>query len=145
MLFGNVLSEIGRLIDQNDPLSGKIRKSLAVIQNAIDRYGKEAIGICFNGGKDCTVVLYLMIYAYAQKYPDGFRIDAYYVNEKGSFAEIEEFVRRCQDSFPFLSVQSSKDSMQLAMAEFSRRGKRAFLMGTRRSDPSSGNCCHFYR
>jgi len=43
----------------SDPLAPTVREAVQVIENTIDEFGPEHLAISFNGGKDCTVLLYL--------------------------------------------------------------------------------------
>ena len=43
-------------------LEPKIKDSLQIINKSIDDYGVNGISLSFNGGKDCTVILYLLRY-----------------------------------------------------------------------------------
>lgn len=51
----------------NPTLAAKVVHSLAVIDKAFDIYSEQGLAVSFNGGKDCTLLLHLALYAYLHR------------------------------------------------------------------------------
>ncbi|PVU91689.1 hypothetical protein BB561_004251 [Smittium simulii] len=63
MNLSATLNSIYRLASTNTPLGRKVYLSLEIIQLSIDIYGFDLTSLSFNGGKDCTVTLFLILAA----------------------------------------------------------------------------------
>ena len=53
-------ASIRKCIDSDEQLEGKITSACQVFEQAFSQFEPERIALSFNGGKDCTVVLYLL-------------------------------------------------------------------------------------
>ncbi len=60
-MLNEVLERIEHML--TDEPNAKISDSLQIIRQTFELYGIEHVGFSFNGGKDCTVLLYLILYA----------------------------------------------------------------------------------
>ncbi|KAH3886073.1 FAD synthase-like [Dreissena polymorpha] len=124
-----------------DPYTEKVRKAVQTFEEALKRYRLEEICICFNGGKDCSVLLHL-VYAVIKKcFPDSDEaLKALYIKNRLTFPEVEKF------------IQISRDRYKLEMLNFNGRIKdslyelqaknpeiKAVIMGTRETDPFSSH------
>ncbi len=114
----------------------RTQETLGVIQEAVERYGVEAIALSYNGGKDCLVLLILFI-AFLQsisKVP--LRLNTVFVMAKDPFREVDEFV---EDSVCRYNLDLARISgnMKDAFTEYlvTKSQIRAILVGTRRHDP----------
>jgi len=96
----------------NDPLAPAVREAVQVIENAIDEFGPERLAISFNGGKDCTVLLYLYaavlfrrgIYPHRKcangpLNPDSSSIRGLYVMCEQPFQEVESFINQTIEEY----------------------------------------------
>ncbi|CAG9827745.1 unnamed protein product [Diabrotica balteata] len=127
-----------KVLDSGDQ---HIVKSLEVIERCITTYGPDNTFLSFNGGKDCTVLLYL-VYAYLQvNYPDYKKqMFCLYVQGKEPFPEQEEFISLCQIYYnlDIMVVRGGiKDALQEVLT--TKPNLKACFMGTRRTDPHSGD------
>ena len=97
----------------------------------------EAV-VAFNGGKDCTALLYLVLADWAVKFPNTPLTALYIVdNPDEVFPEITEFVSQTAQQLPLELVEISRLSTPAALAELLRMRPevRFVFMGTRRTDP----------
>ena len=69
------------------PLSLKIRMTQRRIRDWVEYYGKDGVYVSFSGGKDSTVLLYLV----REIYPE---ITGVYVDTGLEYPEVKEFVRQ---------------------------------------------------
>ncbi|CAK80950.1 unnamed protein product (macronuclear) [Paramecium tetraurelia] len=112
--------------------------STILFQEAIDFLVKifqifkfPQIKICFNGGKDATVVLYLAKMA-LEKLQISREIECIYFKEKQPFPEIIEFMEQQKKALNLQIVECKgcvKENLQNQVQ------LQAVIMGTRRSDP----------
>jgi FAD synthetase len=121
---------------QGTSLYPKLKRTIEILKKGIDLYGPKAIGLSFNGGKDCTVLLHL----YHQLLLDtgyGRPIRVLYVTTNDPFPEIDEFIQSCQSYN--ISVETIMGSMKDALDVFikSNPTTKAILIGTREGDPYS--------
>ncbi|KAI8930219.1 hypothetical protein BC831DRAFT_439661 [Entophlyctis helioformis] len=130
-------------------LRGKLEQAMSVISEAIERYGPYGVSLSFNGGKDCTVLLFLMVAGlekYHQEHPDVHArpIKTLYVSAEVPFDEMDQFVDYCEDMFQ-LDLMKILGGMKPALERFldSNRVIKAILVGTRRTDPYSGSLHSF--
>ena len=94
--------------------------------------------VAFNGGKDCTALLYLVLAEFVIKYPNT-PLTALYIigNPDEVFPEITEFVSQTAQQLPIDLVEISRLSTPAALAELlrTRPEVRFVFMGTRKTDP----------
>ncbi|CAK7898449.1 flavin adenine dinucleotide synthase [[Candida] anglica] len=143
--------------EYNDDLRGavkeKVKKSLEVLECAIDRHGLEEIAISYNGGKDCLVMLILILATiYKMKYissgsPDGptgveskfddnYKLDAIYINSEVPFPQVSEFIANSTLQY-HLNAVVIKDSLKEGFDTYLKAKPeiKAIIVGIRRSDP----------
>jgi len=128
------------------PLSEKIAASKDAIREAIAKYtGGEGvqgvlpgISLSFNGGKDCTVLLALILQVIneSQTAERPKRLHALYIATPPVFEEMETFIHerteRCN-----LYLTCITGDIKAAFVEYakSHTNIKAIMMGTRRTDP----------
>ncbi|KAI0109745.1 adenine nucleotide alpha hydrolases-like protein [Daldinia grandis] len=132
-----------------------------VIDEALRRYRPEELSLSYNGGKDCLVLLILILAslpssislqpsssqsssqssAAAQPkspsslpFPD--RLQALYIRPPLPFAEVDEFVTATSSVY-HLDLTTSNQPMKPALTEYlhERPEVKAVFVGTRRTDP----------
>ncbi|EXF80877.1 phosphoadenosine phosphosulfate reductase [Colletotrichum fioriniae PJ7] len=130
----------------------QLRASMGVVDEALARYSLEQISISYNGGKDCLVLLIILLAALARRYssppkashtngsngttsfPPEFQ--AVYIVSKHPFAEVDDFVETTSAEY-HLDVKryamSMKDGLEAYLAD--RPNVKAIFVGTRRTDP----------
>eukprot|EP01137_Pigoraptor_chileana_P013612 Opistho-2@67319 len=131
------------LCAEDSDLGQHIKDALETIEKAIAEYGIDGLSISFNGGKDCTVLLHLYRAAVARVAGETSwkeALHAVYVRSPGPFEEVEAFVEECRQSYNLrLDVIEGNIRDGLAWLRESSPQIRAILVGTRRTDPFSGN------
>ncbi|KAL1993672.1 hypothetical protein VTN49DRAFT_2341 [Thermomyces lanuginosus] len=149
----------------------KLRVSLAVIDQALKQYGPEQLSLSYNGGKDCLVLLVLVLAclpAWASSssapsetaseqastdsadsrspsphtFPDSFQ--AIYIISQDPFPEVESFVAQSA-AYYHLDLARYALPMRAALEAYLKRNKRikAMFVGTRRTDPHGEYLTHF--
>jgi asparagine synthetase B (glutamine-hydrolysing) len=82
--------------DPSERLSQKIRESLDICREAIERYGLDSVALSFNGGKDCTVLLHLLREVIPK---DKLKLLTFYFVPENSFPEVEDFSQGCVSDY----------------------------------------------
>ncbi|KAF2273036.1 adenine nucleotide alpha hydrolases-like protein [Westerdykella ornata] len=122
------------------------RNSLAVIEEALDKYTLPQLSLAYNGGKDCLVLLILYLCALHRKsltttpHP----IQCVYIQAPAPFPEVESFVASSVRTYS-LSLLEYNKPMKAAFADYLHDVPtvRAIFVGTRRTDPHGENLRHF--
>ncbi|KAI5465351.1 hypothetical protein BGZ63DRAFT_373354 [Mariannaea sp. PMI_226] len=149
-------------LDENlqDPLLSKVqnqvRISNGVIEDALRRYGSEHLSISYNGGKDCLVLLILILACLPVVHTpstansdssdpaDPQPLKALYIVSSKPFQEVEDFVASTSKEY-HLDLDRYATKMRPALEEYlaKRPEVKAMFMGTRRTDPHSEDLTHF--
>ncbi|CAH8830646.1 unnamed protein product [Trichobilharzia szidati] len=110
--------EVYKLSEHKDTsLGNRVSESIKIIEEALDKYSDSELVICFNGGKDCTVLLHL-VYAVVCRRNNTSTTDAkseynnctrdencmklpklLYIRSHSTFPEIEMFVQKTIDLY----------------------------------------------
>jgi FAD synthetase len=109
------------------------------IESCIERYGLENIFVSFNGGKDCTVLLHLVLAVIKKKYAQYTQpIFCLYVQSESPFPEQDEFIQHSKTYYN-LEIMTIKSGIKDALQETLKKNPnyKACFMGTRRTDPYS--------
>jgi FAD synthetase len=114
-------------------LASVLRDALETVRTAVERYGANAVATAFNGGKDATVVLHLTRAALCRV--EDVRVTCMYLVGEAAFEEVDRFVRGTVDAFGVRAVEQGGGFKEGIQAFVEERGVKAFVMGTRRSDP----------
>jgi FAD synthetase len=92
-------------------------ETLKFIVDTIDEYGEESVSLCFNGGKDCTVLLHLIVAAldHIRNRNNGnaadssreptMHIPVVYFKVEEEFEELDYFNRDMMDRYRFSMVE----------------------------------------
>lgn len=127
--------------DTTDHFVTKVRQAVNTLEKAFEQYDLADICLCFNGGKDCTVLLHLVSAVVKRKYPDyNEKLQALYIRSRCPFPEVEKFVQISRDRYNLEMINYDgrvKDCLG-TMSE-KRPNMKATIMGTRRTDPYSAH------
>lgn len=125
-----------------------IRISMNKLEKAIDGHGLEELAISYNGGKDCLVMLILLLAVIHKKYendhlslPLDFKLDSIYVNLEIPFQQVEDFINQSSD-FYHLNQITIKCSMQQGFEHYLQDINpkvQAIIVGIRYADPYGEN------
>lgn len=122
------------------------RVALSVIGEALERYSLDEISLSYNGGKDCLVLLILLLCALAKYKKDALpnALHTVYIISKHPFAEVGAFVDESVNTYKLDLVRYAMP-MKEAFKKYLDEHKKikAILVGTRRTDPHGENLTHF--
>ncbi|KAH6604739.1 phosphoadenosine phosphosulfate reductase [Trichoderma cornu-damae] len=139
----------------------QVRISARVVDEALERYRPEEISISYNGGKDCLVMLIVLLACYARRYsppkpassvangptrlaPFPETLHAVYIVSTDPFAEVDAFVESSSADY-HLDVARFLLPMKKGLEVFKAENPsiRAIFVGTRRTDPHGEKLKHF--
>lgn len=143
----------------------QVRISVRVVEEALERYRPDEISISYNGGKDCLVMLIVLLACYARRYsppksalganaavPNGpanlppfpEKLHAVYIVSADPFAEVDDFVESSSADY-HLDIARFTLPMKKGLEVFKTEnpGIRAIFVGTRRTDPHGEKLKHF--
>ncbi|KAH8341688.1 hypothetical protein KR074_005485, partial [Drosophila pseudoananassae] len=129
-------------------ISDPDRRRIQVLQDTafsfftetLQRYGVEELIFCFNGGKDCTVLLDLLMSYLRQECISSQEIPMLYIKSGDSFPEIDDFVASCIRSYRVRLVEydgSLKEALTHMQEDMPRI--KAVFVGSRNTDPYCQN------
>ncbi|CAG7837215.1 unnamed protein product [Allacma fusca] len=131
--------------DPSHSLHSVVRQAVEIIEESLEQYGIDGVWICFNGGKDCTVLLHLFYAVVAKKYPHAKdKLNGLCITIDDPFLEVESFMNDSAQKYG-LNLRIFEGPIKAGLSEALEKypGIRAVLMGTRRSDPSGKNLNYF--
>jgi len=146
IFYSTINRDIEELMNEDSPLSEKLRETIDIIDEAFERYG--VFGFSFNGGKDCTVLLHLLsagLYRYAVRHPEIIspnedlpKIPTVYIMNSFPFTEIDEYIKEANELYD-LDIVTISEPMKEALKLFidSKPGLKAISVGVRSTDPYS--------
>ncbi|KAK9362599.1 hypothetical protein V1504DRAFT_311308 [Lipomyces starkeyi] len=139
-------SESADIADLRQRTKEKIRESLGVISEALRRYSIDELAISFNGGKDCLVMLVLLLaslHYHSSQFPPQ-RIHTVYVHSLSAFPEVDAFVNDCATLYS-LDLIRLPTPMKAAFQKFldAKPHIKAIMVGTRRTDPNGADLTYF--
>ncbi|KAI8630495.1 adenine nucleotide alpha hydrolases-like protein [Xylariaceae sp. FL1651] len=141
----------------------RVREAIGVVDEAFRRYGPDEISISYNGGKDCLVLLIIILACLARRYPppsedqpsqtpDGSadpgrfpdKFQAVYIVSLHPFSEIDEFVVSSSAEY-HLEVARYELGMKQGLESYlaDRPNIKAIFVGTRRTDPHGEKLTNF--
>ncbi|KAF9874445.1 FAD synthetase [Colletotrichum karsti] len=142
----------------------QLRVSMGVVDEALARYSLEQISLSYNGGKDCLVLLIMLLACLARRFPSSSKsaetngsngsngntssfpdqVQAVYIVSKHPFAEVDDFVES-SSSIYHLDVKRYAMSMKEGLEAYlgDRPNVEAIFVGTRRTDPHGEKLTHF--
>ncbi len=127
----------------DEALSKAIDGSLSVLEKCFSDYSADEVTVCFNGGKDCIVMLHLVKCFLAERAKSSGggigRLQAFYVRERDPFPEVEEFVRATAEAYNLDLVTFTDSPLKESLAKLLRERPKikATVLGTRKGDPGS--------
>jgi len=121
----------------DDNLVEVVDKSLKVVEECFAKYEPESVSVCFNGGKDCIVMLHL-VHAWHQKTFPGRKLKSFYISEKKTFSEVDSFMDATISRYN-LSNTVFEGPMKPALAKMLEvdPSVEATFLGVRIGDPGS--------
>lgn len=139
-------------IIEKDIKNTYIKDAVNNLIEIIKEYGTDRLSLCFNGGKDCTVVLYLLIAALAKLYNDSIsedeakkytleNIPIVYFRLYDEFDQVLEFHQDIQKYLNFTILIYTEKSMKLSLEKLLQDYPKRDIMlcGSRKNDPGGKN------
>ncbi|KAK4453185.1 hypothetical protein QBC34DRAFT_396544 [Podospora aff. communis PSN243] len=139
----------------------QVRVAMGVIEKALQRYEPDQLSLAYNGGKDCLVLLVLILSCLPSLFPEQPQLppqptpsptpspppqplQAIYIAPPDPFPEVEDFVATSTQQY-HLDLLRYALPMRRALESYlsDRPSLRAIFMGTRRTDPHSEFLEHF--
>ena len=125
------------LLRTDSTLAGLVRSALSTISLAQKSGG---LAVAFNGGKDCTALLYLVLEVWlTENLEISSKLPLVYIipDESEEFAEVSDFVHATSASLPVDLVEINGQPLKGALFELKTLNPKIshICMGTRRSDP----------
>lgn len=138
------------LANQRQVVKDKVRKSLQVLETSLERHSIDEIAISYNGGKDCLVMLVLLMATIHHKYssddhtnpsvnllPKDYKLDSIYVNSEVAFPELSDFIVESSRDYHLnlITVKSSlKEGFEHYLNNMNQKIK-VIVVGIRYADP----------
>lgn len=150
--------------DEEEVLRGvqkQTRIALGVIEECLQRYSLEEISFSYNGGKDCLVLLILLLTALSNHQsttsspsnsltsktlpkPLPNKLPSVYILSPHPFPEVDTFVATSSSHY-HLKLSRYASPMKEAFTQYlqDHTHVKAILVGTRRTDPHGADLTHF--
>lgn len=122
--------------------------TLQILRRAFQDFLPDRVFLSFNGGKDCTVLLHMVIKFLEREGISLSDLHCWYFQPDDPFAEVEEFVIFCENYYS-IEIKRVRGTIREALGKICNvegSGKDAFeacFMGSRRTDPFCSNLDHF--
>ncbi|KAK6463727.1 hypothetical protein DFJ63DRAFT_335243 [Scheffersomyces coipomensis] len=125
----------------------KVLLSIEKLSVSIDRHGLEEIAISYNGGKDCLVMLILILATIHKKHlananahlhiPKDYKLDSIYINSETPFPEVSAFIESSTNHYnlnPITIKSKLKEGFEYYLHDVNTKVK-CIVVGIRYNDP----------
>merc|ERR1719242_64585 len=115
----------------------KALEAIEFIKSVLIEYGIERLAFSFNGGKDCTVLLYLIRIALRSLQKRDSDLPIIWFQRNNEFPQLIEFLRFCVRKYNFQLFETCND-YKSGLEEYLRSGNpqcAAVFLGQRSTDP----------
>lgn len=129
----------------DDTFKSRLRHSLNVLEECIDRYAISTFCVGFNGGKDCTALLHLVAAVMNRKLGGADKMDCLYLRRGQPFPEVEQFMKQTTTRYN-INMITSFGGLKDALTDFKNTHPafQSVIMGTRTTDPFSSHLEDFH-
>ncbi|XP_011305908.1 probable FAD synthase [Fopius arisanus] len=115
----------------------RVRYSLVILEQCLDRYNCDEIFLSFNGGKDCTAVLHLLASVFLSR---GIQLLTCLYVTGDPFPEVDAFVEKASEYYNLKVIRMKKPVISaLGIYLNENKNLKAGILGVRRGDPGSEN------
>ncbi|XP_053693454.1 FAD synthase-like isoform X2 [Sabethes cyaneus] len=120
--------------------SDKLKQTIQLLDKVFARYTQNEIFISFNGGKDCTVLLDIVMARFQKVKQEDCNVRCIYIQPSKPFEEIDVFVEKCMHHYG-INIQVIKGTVKSVLHQLCKETPniKACLMGTRNTDPHCEN------
>lgn len=117
----------------------KQEQAVQVLKAAYSTYRADEIFLSFNGGKDCTVLLNIIMNVLPTIVSSS-DLKCVYMQPKEPFKEVEEFIDHCRRYYN-IKIKSMRGEIRTILNQICEEDHniKACLMGSRQTDPHCGN------
>lgn len=131
------LRKIHKLLESEEgtELGKAVESAIEIVEEAFKRYSPSQLSVCYNGGKDCIVMLHLVHAIHQSRFP-GSKLKAFYVKEEETFPEVDSFMVNSVEKYN-LALETLPGPMKPALASLLEKDKemQAAFLGVRKGDP----------
>ena len=108
---------------------------MEIVEECFTKYKPENVSVCFNGGKDCVVMLHIIHAVHQRLFPDK-KLKSFYVSEKKTFREVDDFIERAIQMYG-LVTRTYEEPMKTALGRMLEddTAVEATMLGVRVGDP----------
>jgi FAD synthetase len=135
----NTMEKVEQLLNKTEDVKFKdnLKQALDIVEECFTRYGSEEVSVCYNGGKDCIVMLHLVHAVHQRKFA-GKRLNSLYIREPNTFQEVDIFITESILKYNLENKTISKP-MKAALKQLLDEDKavQATVLGTRDGDPGA--------
>ena len=123
---------------EDENLGDVINKSVDIVEECFTKYKPENVSVCFNGGKDCVAMLHIVHAVHQKLFPDK-KLKSFYVSEKKTFREVDEFIEKAIEMYG-LVTKTYEEPMKTALGRMLEDDPEveATMLGVRVGDPVLG-------
>ncbi|KAK9420233.1 hypothetical protein SUNI508_06502 [Seiridium unicorne] len=166
-LCAGLKSKVDKFLESeaSDELSRNVQRQVrlakGIIDDALTRYRPDELALSYNGGKDCLVLLILILASLPAHFPPPpstpppplsscntpsfpVLLQAIYIRPTSPFEEVDSFVARTSEEY-HLDLVTSDKPMKPALQDYLQEmfAVKAVFVGTRRTDPHGKDLSHF--
>jgi len=130
-------------ITEDASLRDVINKSVEIVEECFTKYNPESVSVCFNGGKDCIAMLHIVHAVHQKLFPEK-KLKSFYVSEKKTFSEVDEFIEKAIEMYG-LVTKTYEEPMKTALGRMLEDDTEveATMLGVRIGDPGSKYVSYF--
>ena len=66
-------------------------EAVHTMEECFTKFPPESVSVCFNGGKDCVVMLHIVHAVHQKLFPEK-KMKSFYVSEERTFSEVDTFM-----------------------------------------------------
>ena len=66
-------------------------EAVQTMEECFTKFPPESVSVCFNGGKDCVVMLHIVHAVHQKLFPEK-KMKSFYVSEERTFSEVDTFM-----------------------------------------------------
>ncbi|CAI5757275.1 unnamed protein product [Candida verbasci] len=125
-------------------VKSKIKLTVSILEKSIDLHGLNEIAISYNGGKDCLVMLILLLSTIYKKHkemsfnlPKHYELDSIYINSETPFPKLIDFIHS-STKYYHLNQIIIKDTLKNGFKYYLEQvntNVKSVIVGIRYSDP----------
>lgn len=143
--FKYIEKTVYNLAECDNALGKDVKIALEVIEEGYIKYGYESVALSFNGGKDCTVLLHLVVAVVSRLGCVKKPLPTVFITYPNPFPHVDAFVKACIRRYNLDCVYIPGPMKQALQQYIDYRNPKpkAMFVGIRRNDPYASALSHF--